>query len=95
VGELLRQDYDWSADVAKLAMPTMLVFADADSVGTAHVAEFYGLLGGGQRDAGWDYSGAPRNRLAILPATHYDIFASPLLAPLVTPFLDGALPGGG
>jgi pimeloyl-ACP methyl ester carboxylesterase len=95
VGDLLRQDYDWSADVAALAMPTMLVFADADSVSTAHAAEFYALLGGGQRDAGWDYSGAPRNRLAILPATHYDIFASPLLAPAVTPFLDGALPGAG
>jgi pimeloyl-ACP methyl ester carboxylesterase len=95
VGDLLRQNYDWSADVASLAMPTMLVFADADSVGTAHVAEFYGLLGGGHRDAGWDDSGAPRNRLAILPATHYDIIDSSLLAPLVTPFLDGTLPGAG
>jgi pimeloyl-ACP methyl ester carboxylesterase len=95
VGELLRQDYDWSADIAKLAMPTQLVFADADSVSLAHMAEFYALLGGGQRDASWDYSAVPRNRLAILPATHYDIIASPLLSPAVTPFLDGTLPGAG
>ena len=95
VGELLRQDYDWSADIAKLGMPTQLVFADADSLSMAHMAEFYGLLDGGQREAGWDYSSVPRNRLAILPATHYDIFASPLLAPAVTPFLDGTLPGAG
>jgi pimeloyl-ACP methyl ester carboxylesterase len=27
-----RQDYDWSADVAALKVPTLLVFADADSV---------------------------------------------------------------
>jgi pimeloyl-ACP methyl ester carboxylesterase len=95
LGDLMRQDYDWSAGVAALPMPTLLVFGDADSVGVAHVAEFYALLGGGQRDAGWDYSGAPRNRLAILPATHYDIIDSSLLAPLVTPFLDGTLPGAG
>jgi hypothetical protein len=31
------------------------------------------------------------HRLAILPGnTHYNIFSSPLLIPLVTPFLDGS-----
>lgn len=34
----------------------------------------------------------PLSRLAILPGTtHYDIFASPLLAAVVTPFLDAPL----
>lgn len=88
-GELLRQPYDWSNEVKSLPMPVMLVFADADSVPPSHVAEFFGLLGGGQRDANWDASGMTHHRLAILPGqTHYDVFASPLLPALVQPFLN-------
>ena len=73
----------------RLETPTMLVFADADSVRPAHIVEFYGLLGGGLRDANWDGSLRPTARLAILPGTtHYDIYASPALAAAVTAFLD-------
>jgi pimeloyl-ACP methyl ester carboxylesterase len=87
--ELVKRDYDWTAEVAQLAMPVMLVFADADSVRPAHIVEFYGLLGGGLRDAGWDGSGRPVARLAVLPGTtHYDINVAPGLAPAVVPFLD-------
>lgn len=87
--ELLRQDYDWSEDVEALETRTMLVYADADAVRAAHVMEFFGLLGGGKRDAGLDGSGRPENRLAIVPGvTHYDIGSSPALASVVTPFLD-------
>jgi pimeloyl-ACP methyl ester carboxylesterase len=57
LGELLRQDYDWSEDVAALEMPVMIVVGDADSIPPAHAAEFFGLLGGSERDAGWDGSG--------------------------------------
>jgi pimeloyl-ACP methyl ester carboxylesterase len=86
-GDLLTHPYDWSAEVAGLTMPTMLVFADADSVGLAHVAEFYGLLGGGLKDAGWDGSGKSTNRLAVLPGlTHYDIFGSAQLAAVAEEF---------
>jgi pimeloyl-ACP methyl ester carboxylesterase len=86
--ELLKVDFDWSEDVAALPMPVMLVFADTDSIQPAHVAEFYGLLGGGLRDAGWDLSYRPAARLAVIPgATHYDILESPVLAPAVLPFL--------
>ena len=89
LGDLLRQPYDWSAAVTRLTMPVLLVFADADSVMTSHMAEFYKLLGGGQRDAGWDGAHKPTAQLAILPGqTHCDIFASPLLVPIVTPFLE-------
>ncbi|MCX6045554.1 MAG: alpha/beta hydrolase [Chloroflexi bacterium] len=88
VGDLLRQPYDWSNAVAALPMPVMLVFADADSVQASHMVEFFGLLGGGQRDAGWDGANMPKAQLAILPGlTHYNIFASPLLIPVVAPFL--------
>jgi pimeloyl-ACP methyl ester carboxylesterase len=89
--ELLKYDYDWRAEADQLETPTMLVFADADSVRPAHIVEFYGLLGGGLRDANWDGSLRPTARLAILPGTtHYDIYTSPALAPAVTPFLDAA-----
>jgi pimeloyl-ACP methyl ester carboxylesterase len=86
--DLLKVDYDWTDEVRELAMPTMLVYADADSVRPDHIVEFYALLGGGLRDAGWDGSAHPTARLAVLPGTtHYDIFTSPLLAPAVIPFL--------
>ena len=92
MGELERQHYDWSAEVAALRVPTLLVYGDADSVPPAHAAAFFGLLGGGKEDAGWDRAKMPVSRLAILPGTtHYDIFASPLLAAVVTPFFDAPL----
>ncbi|MER7892494.1 alpha/beta fold hydrolase [Micromonospora sp. NPDC094482] len=88
-GDLLRRDYDWSAEVAALALPTLLVFADADSIPTAHAAAFFGLLGGGHRDAGWDGTDRPAARLAVLPGlTHYDIVGSPALPAAVLPFLN-------
>jgi pimeloyl-ACP methyl ester carboxylesterase len=88
VGDLLRQDYDWSAEVAKFTSPTLLIFGDADSVSPLHAAEFFGLLGGGQRDGSWDRSGVTPHRLAILPSTtHYDILVAPALAPTVVSFL--------
>jgi len=93
IGALQRQDYDWSRQVAALTLPVLLVFADADAVRTTHMMEFFALLGGGQRDAGLDGAGRPLAQLAILPGrTHYDIIADPALAPLITPFLDSALP---
>jgi pimeloyl-ACP methyl ester carboxylesterase len=96
LGELLEQDYDWSEDVEAIEAPTMIVVGDADSVRTAHAVEFFELLGGGKADAGWDGSGMPNARLAILPATtHYDIFSSPVLASAVTPFLDAPMPEAG
>jgi pimeloyl-ACP methyl ester carboxylesterase len=88
-GELLRRDYDWSEDIAKITAPAMLVYADADAVRPAHIVDFYARLGGGLRDANWDGSARPVARLAVLPGqTHYDIFGSPALAAAVTPFLD-------
>jgi len=88
-GELLRRDFDWSAEVTAVTAPVMLVYADADAVRPAHIVEFYALLGGGLRDANWDGSRRPVARLAVLPGhTHYDLFASPDLPAAVIPFLD-------
>ena len=93
MGQLLSRDYDWSEAVRALELPAMIVIGDADGVRPAHAVEFFELLGGGQRDAGWDGSGRPSSRLAILPGTtHYDIFASPALAAAVTAFLDAPTP---
>jgi hypothetical protein len=75
--------------VAKLPMPAMLVYADADALPISHIARFFELLGGGKRDGGLDGSGAPKGRLAILPGhTHYNVFESPALVAAVEPFLD-------
>ncbi len=88
MGELMRTDYDWSADIAKIGAPTLLVVGDWDSVRTRHAVEFFELLGGGQQDAGWDGSGMNANRLAILPGqTHYTIFMAPELVTPVEAFL--------
>lgn len=94
LGDLLSQNYDWSTEVAALPMPVMIAIGDADSISPAYAAQFFALLGGGQRDGGWDFSGVSKSRLAIVPATtHHTIFSSPLLASLVLPFLDAPLPG--
>ena len=56
----------------------MLVVGDADGLPPSHAVEFFNLLGGGLRDAGWDGSGVTRHRLAVLPGvTHYDINVVP------------------
>ncbi len=89
--DLLAQDYDWSKEVAALETPTMIVVGDADAVRTSHAVQFFELLGGGNRDGGYDGSGISKARLVVLPGmTHYTIFASPALASAVTPFLDEA-----
>lgn len=90
MGEYMRQPYDWSEDVKKLAAPVMLVFGDSDMFRLEHIVEFYRLLGGALKDAGWQREHMSKNRLAILPnVTHYEVSRSPQLVPTVLPFLDG------
>jgi pimeloyl-ACP methyl ester carboxylesterase len=89
--ELLARDYDLSTEVAAIKSPTMLAFADADALRPAHMIEFFGLLGGGRRDAGVDGSLRPITRMAVLPGfTHYDICNAPPLPELVNAFLDAS-----
>jgi pimeloyl-ACP methyl ester carboxylesterase len=91
VAEVVKVDYDWSAEVPGLRMPTMLVVGDADGLPPSHAVEFFNLLGGGLRDASWDGSGVTQHRLAVLPGvTHYDINVVPALSAAVIPFLDEA-----
>lgn len=90
MGELMRKDYDWRAEIAALRTPTLLVFADHDGVSARHIADFFALFGGGIRDPGW--SGTPqfsRARLAIVPGyTHYNFGQGPDIARVIEAYLD-------
>lgn len=90
LGTFMRKDYDYSADVAKLKMPVMLVYGDSDMYRPEHEIKFYQMLGGGLKDAGWMRENLPQNRLAILPnRTHYDVFFASELTATTLPFLNG------
>jgi pimeloyl-ACP methyl ester carboxylesterase len=90
MGELMKKDYDWRAEIAKLRVPTLLLFADHDAVSMKHIAEFFALFEGGVRDAGWE--GKPkyaRARLAIVPGyTHYNFGMGPDIARVIEAYLD-------
>jgi pimeloyl-ACP methyl ester carboxylesterase len=90
--QLLGQDYDWSADVAGIEAPTLIVVGDADSVRPAHAVELFGLLGGGEADG--DMAGVPRSHLAVLPGTMHSTVLTriDLLLPIVPAFLDAPMP---
>lgn len=80
--------YDWTEQVRALGMPTLIALGDADSLSPAHAAEFFALLGGGQRDGGWEGEHMSTSRLAVLPGVrHYDILESTLLAESLAGFL--------
>lgn len=89
MGKLMSTDYDWRAEIAKLSVPTLLLFADHDAVSTKHIAEFFALFGGGVKDPGWE--GAPqfsRARLAIVPGyTHYNFGQGPDIARVIEAYL--------
>ena len=90
MGELMKKDYDWRAEIGALRVPTLLLFADHDAVSMRHVAEFFALFEGGVRDAGWE--GTPkysRARLAIVPGyTHYNFGMGPDIARVIEAYLD-------
>lgn len=89
LGDVMKEDFDFSEEMAKIKATTLLVAGDADIFPPAHAVEVFGILGGGKRDGGWDGSGRPKSRLAILPGlTHYTIFSAPALASTVVAFLD-------
>lgn len=87
-GEMNQPDHDWTEGIKAIKAPMLLVFADADSIRPEHMVEFWKLLGGGQRDAGFDGSQRPASQLAIIPnTTHYNLIHSPLLPEAATAFL--------
>ena len=96
IGDAMKDDFDLSKEVAAIKAATLVVAGDADIFPPAHAVEVFGLLGGGKRDGGWDGSGRPTSRLAILPGlTHYAIFSAAALASTVITFLDDPTPKEG
>jgi pimeloyl-ACP methyl ester carboxylesterase len=90
MGAWMRRPYDWADDVRKLTMPVMLLYGDSDMIRLDHVVDFYQLLGGGLKDAGWMREHMSPNRLAILPdLTHYEVSLATELADTILPFLNG------
>ena len=88
MGKMMSEDYDWSADIAKLPMPVLLVFADNDSISQKHIAEFFALLGGGVKEPGWLNTRLSKSRLAVVPGySHYNFISSPEVAQIVGKFL--------
>ena len=91
-GKMLNEGYDWSAEIAKLPMPVLLVFADNDSVPQKRIAEFFALLGGGVKEPGWMNTQLSTSRLAVVPGySHYDFITSPEVPHIVEKFLADAL----
>jgi len=91
VGESMAQDFDFTAEVRGLQVPTLIVAADADMAPVSHYVEVFKLLDGGVRDGGWMGEGRPKggHALAILPGlTHYNLFSSPLFAAVTLAFLN-------
>ncbi len=89
----LEEDYASSDDAIRaIDDKTMIIVGDADGVALEHAIELFKLRGGGDREAAARgfIAGAPRARLAILPATpHIGIMAEAgRIAELATPFLD-------
>jgi pimeloyl-ACP methyl ester carboxylesterase len=91
VGAQMAEDFDHSEAVRSLQMPTLIVAADADMAPPIHYVEFFTLLDGGLRDAGWNGEDRPTggHALAILPGlTHYNVGMSPLFARVTLDFLN-------
>jgi pimeloyl-ACP methyl ester carboxylesterase len=89
MGKLLGKPFDLSAEVKKLSMPVLLVYADHDSVTQRHIADFFALLGGGISEPGWQDTKFTRARLAVIPGySHYNIATAPEVGPIVEKFLD-------
>jgi pimeloyl-ACP methyl ester carboxylesterase len=90
MGKLMSEDYDWSAEIAALPMPVLLVFADNDSIPQKNIAEFFALVGGGVKEPGWQNTQLSRSRLAVVPGySHYDFISSPEVPEIIDTFLSG------
>jgi len=95
IGDAMKVDFDLSEQIKGIKARTLIVAGDADIFPPAHAVEMFALLGGGQRDAGWDGSGRPKSRLAILPGvTHYSMGTEPAMAAVAILVLDEVAPVG-
>jgi pimeloyl-ACP methyl ester carboxylesterase len=89
IGAFMRTEFDLTSQFAALKMPVLFMIGDADMIPPSHAVEAFALRDGGKRDGGWDGAGRSKlGQLAIIPgATHYDIFANPMVAVVAGRFL--------
>jgi pimeloyl-ACP methyl ester carboxylesterase len=86
--QLLGEEFDWSAQVAAITAPTLVVVGDADVLPVAHAVELFALLGGETPAAAM--GNLSKAQLAVLPATtHFGIVQHPGLPAIVSQFLNG------
>src|SRR6185436_21156396 len=88
LGNLVRQNYDWSKDVASIQAPAMVVVGDADGVRLEHAAQMFSLLGGTKVD----HSTFERSADAMLIVPGADHFSmvfeqADVIVPAVSKFL--------
>jgi pimeloyl-ACP methyl ester carboxylesterase len=87
--------FSWDeAEFARINVPSLLIFGDADVVEIDHIAKMHRLLGG---ITDGDTNGLPKTQLLVLPGTsHINVFFNPwnvdLLKTVVPTFLAQELP---
>jgi pimeloyl-ACP methyl ester carboxylesterase len=86
--------FDWSAEFAKIEVPSLYIFGDADIVDADYIARMHELAGGLNNG---DMNGLPKTQLAVLPgSSHTGVFFNPanveLMKLIVPAFLEADLP---
>ncbi|GAA2843482.1 pimeloyl-ACP methyl ester carboxylesterase [Aminobacter aminovorans] len=78
IKQLELKPFDWTAELAKVKAPVLLVAGDADVVTLGHLADMHVALGG---HANGDVNGPSRSQLLVLSGTtHMGILADPAKA---------------
>ncbi|MBB6464362.1 pimeloyl-ACP methyl ester carboxylesterase [Aminobacter lissarensis] len=78
IKQLELKPFDWTAELAKVEAPVLLVAGDADVVTLGHLADMHAALGG---HANGDVNGPSRSQLLVLSGTtHMGILADPAKA---------------
>jgi pimeloyl-ACP methyl ester carboxylesterase len=91
----LDQDtFDWSAEFAKIEVPSLYIYGDADIVPMDYVASHHKAAGG---IVNGDMNGLPKTQLLVLPGTtHIGVFFNPanveIMKAVVPAFLSQQLP---
>ncbi|MDB5539340.1 MAG: hypothetical protein JWQ89_1067 [Devosia sp.] len=92
--QLDRNTFDWSAEFARISVPSLYIYGDADIIGLDYIARHHKAAGG---IVNGDMAGLPKTQLLVLPGTsHIGVFFNPanveILKAVVPVFLNQKLP---